>query len=386
MTVNTQRTARGIACLAHLAAALVLAGCASGAGAPKAPELPVFPPAPDEPRFYFERTLYSSGDVVKDARNAALRRMLTGESRLGEGMGKPYGVAAYNGRVYVSDTALQTVAVFDIARSRFFKIGDDDEEGKLVMPMGLDIDAGGTLFVMDAGTKAIQVYDSEGKFQRRLAGPQWFARPSGLAVDRAGSRVYVVDTGSVDGAGHKVRVFDARSGAHLFDIGKRGSGEGELNLPRDAAIGAGGQLYVVDGGNFRVQVFGPDGKFVRTIGSVGRRSGQFSRPKEVATDSEGNVYVVDTAFGNFQIFTHDGQLLLSVGSRSERDGVAKYMLPSGIATDSDGRVYLVDQYFRKVDLYRPARLAAGAGLAAAPPAASAADSSKQETIPGAGKR
>lgn len=385
MTVTIYRTARGIACLAHLAAALVLAGCATGAGAPKAPEPPVFPPAPSEPRFYYERTLYSSGDVVKDGKNAELRRMLTGESRTGEGMGKPYGVAAWNGRVYVSDTALQSVAVFDIARSRFFRIGDD-EEGKLVMPMGLDIDAGGTLYVMDAGARMIQVYDSEGKFLRSLAGPKWFARPAGLAVDRAGSRVYVVDTGGVTSEDHRVRVFDARSGAHLQDIGKRGSGEGELNLPRDVAVGAGGQLYVVDGANFRVQVFGPDGKFVRAIGSVGRRSGQFSRPKEVATDSEGNVYVVDTAFGNFQIFTHDGQMLLSVGSRSERDGMARYMLPSGIATDSDGRVYVVDQYFRKVDIYRPARLAAGAGLAAAPAPQAAADSSKQEAIPGVGKR
>jgi sugar lactone lactonase YvrE len=80
------------------------------------------------------------------------------------------------------------------------------------------------------------------------------------------------------------------------------------------------------------------------------------------------VYVVDSAFGNFQIFTPDGALLLAVGSRSEKDGMAKYMLPSGIAVDSDGRVYVVDQYFRKVDVYRPAALAATAGFAVKPEA------------------
>jgi hypothetical protein len=42
--------------------------------------------------------------------------------------------------------------------------------------------------------------------------------------------------------------------------------------------------------------------------------------------------------------------------------MAKYMLPSGIAVDGDGRVYMVDQYFRKVDVYRPAKLAADAGF------------------------
>ena len=32
------------------------------------------------------------------------------------------------------------------------------------------------------------------------------------------------------------------------------------------------------------------------------------------------------------------------------------MLPAGLAIDEDGRVYMVDQYFRKVDVFRPARL------------------------------
>ncbi|HRE14642.1 MAG TPA: hypothetical protein PLD37_10655, partial [Usitatibacteraceae bacterium] len=50
-----------------------------------------------------------------------------------------------------------------------------------------------------------------------------------------------------------------------------------------------------------------------------------------------------------------------VGERSERDGPGKYMLPSGIYVDEDGRVYMIDQWFRKVEVYRPASLAAGQG-------------------------
>ncbi len=194
------------------------------------------------------------------------------------------------------------------------------------MPMGLDIDRHGTLYVLDSSAKQVQVYDQDGKYLRSLAGSKWFSRPSGLAVDPAGERVYVVDTGGVTSDEHRVRVFDAHDGRHLHDIGTRGSGNGELNLPRDVAVGVDGNLYVVDGANFRVQVFKPDGSFVRVFGGVGRQGGQFSRPKEVATGPDGNVYIVDSAFGNFQIFTPDGKLLLSVGSRSERDGVAKYML------------------------------------------------------------
>ena len=62
-------------------------------------------------------------------------------------------------------------------------------------------------------------------------------------------------------------------------------------------------------------------------------------------------------------------MLLFIGDRSERDAPAKYMLPTGIAVDEDGRVYVVDQWFRKIDIFRPAALAAGSGFLVRPAAA-----------------
>lgn len=347
----------------QLICVLLITGCAVSQQPLKVQEIPVFPSPPDEARFFYERSIYTSADVVSEDKNANLRRLLTGEPRSGEGLGKPYGVAVYHGRVFVSDTALHYVAVFDIPNQRYFKIGEE-EVGRIGVPLGLDVDGKGNLYVVDSAAKHVQVYDKDGRFLRTLAEAKMFSRPSGIAVDAEGSRIYVVDTGGIDNDNHRVRVFDAVSGKHLLDIGKRGSGDGEFNLPRDVSIGKDGLLYVVDGANFRVQVFKPDGTFVRVFGGIGRQGGQFSRPKEVATDGDGNVYIVDTAFGNFQIFTPDGKLLLSVGSRSEKDGMAKYLLPSGIAIDGDGRVYVVDQFFRKVDIYRPAKLAVEAGFAA----------------------
>ena len=365
MKMKTQISSKILFGLLPLLAVVLLASCAvTPTQAPKVEAIPVFPAPPDEARFIYEGTFYSSADVVKEAKNARMIRMLSGEVKTGVGMGKPYGAAVYHGRVYVSDTEKRNVAVFDIPGQRFYKLGED-EIGKLVMPMGLDVDGKGNLYVVDSSAKLVQVYDTDGKHLRTmLAGGKWFIRPSGIAVDAEGSRMYVVDTGGVTSKPeeHRVRVFDAQSGKHLLDIGKRGNAPGELNLPCDATIGKEGLLYVVDCGNFRVQVFKPDGTFVRTFGVIGRQAGQFSRPKEAATDPDGNVYVIDTAFGNFQIFTPDGKLLLAVGSRSERDGMAKYMLPSGIAIDGDGRVYMVDQWFRKLDVFRPAKLAAGEGF------------------------
>lgn len=339
---------------------LLLAACA---GTAKRGEFvpPVFPPAPDEPRFYYERTIYSTADVTKKEKNADLKRALTGQSDIGEGMTKPYGVAVYHGRVFVSDSAGHVVVAFDIPGQRSFRIGESGE-GALAMPLGLDVDGKGNLYVVDASAKQVQMYDRDGKHLRTFGDRRLLSRPSGIAADEEGKRIYVVDTGAVTNEKHRIVVFDVQTGKHLFDIGKRGIEEGQFNLPRDVAIGTDGLLYVVDGGNFRVQVFKPDGTFVRTFGSIGRQVGQFSRPKEVAVDPDGNIYVVDSAFGNFQIFNQQGDMLLAVGGRSESDAPAKYMLPSGIAIDGDGRIYMVDQYFRKVDVYRPAKLRPDAGF------------------------
>lgn len=347
-----------------LAAILALGGCAMSGGKiaeeKKHPDDLTFPPPPDEARFYFERSIHSSADVKQDTDADKLRRSLTGERQTGEGLSKPYSVVVQQGRVYVGDTVKKIVAVFDFPEHKYIKIGEDEDEngnGKLVMPLGIALDKQANLYVFDGKLKQIEVYNREGKFLRSIGDPAQFARPAGIAVDPAGTRVYAVDIGGSSSNEHKVLVFDAQNGKHLFDIGKRGIEKGEFNLPRDAVIAPDGSLYVVDSGNFRVQKFDADGKFISTFGAIGRQPGQFSRPKEVAVDPAGNIYVADAIFGNFQIFNPEGQLLLAIGSRSNTDGPAKFSLPSGIAVDEDGRVYMVDQYFRKVDVFRPAALA-----------------------------
>ena len=171
--MKKQISGKTVLSILQLAGVLLLAACAVPPQALKVQEIPVFPSPPDEARFIYERTLYSSADVVKEDKNAGLKRLLTGEVKTGEGLGKPYGVAVYHGRVYVSDTALRTVAVFDIPGQRFFSIGDGDI-GKLVMPMGLDVDGKGNLYVVDSRAKLVQVYDQDGKHLRTLLdGEKW---------------------------------------------------------------------------------------------------------------------------------------------------------------------------------------------------------------------
>lgn len=345
---------------------LAVSGCAQvpdqNAGAKKDNRLLVYPAPPDEARFYYERTIYGSANVMDRKQESGLKQWVTGETEAAsnEPLAKPYAVAVHRGRVFVSDTADRVIKVFDVPQGRYFKIGEDDS-GRLGKPIGIDLDGAGNLYVADASAKAIMVYDRDGKFLRRLGKPTMFDRLTSVTVDSKGDRVYVVDIGGVRSENHRVRVMDARTGELLFDIGKRGNGPGEFNLPRDVAIGKDGQLYVVDGGNFRIQVFDANGKFLNDFGKVGINLGNFARPKEAATDKDGNLYVIDAGFGNVQIFNAEGQLLLFLGDRSGKDGPGFFILPSGVYVDEDGRIYMVDQGFRKVDVFRPAALPAGTG-------------------------
>ncbi len=338
--------------LRPVCALLLLVACA--APPPQEAQILVYPPPPEQPRYYYEGTILSSRDVAEETSTERFKRFATGAPLRGDGMSKPFGVLAVEGRIFVGDTVSRQVTVFDFPRQRYYEFGDEGL-GRLAKPLGMAADGMGRIYVCDGTAKRIMIYDLEGKFIKAVGSGELFNRPSGVAVNRDGSRIYVVDTGGVRSQEHRIRVFD-QAGEHLFDIGTRGPDDGQFNLPLLATVGDDGKLHVVDTGNFRVQVFSPDGKFLFKFGGSGRRPGQFSHPKGIAVDKEGKIFVADAAFGNFQIFNNEGRILMFVGERNERGGAGQFILPAGIAVDVDGRVYVVDQFFRKVEVFRPAAL------------------------------
>jgi sugar lactone lactonase YvrE len=142
-----------------------------------------------------------------------------------------------------------------------------------------------------------------------------------------------------------------------------GSGPGaepsQLDQPRGATIDKQGNLYVADMANNRIQVFGPDGKSLRTIGSAGSGEGQFQEPRGIAVDSQGNLYVADTWNARVQKFDPGGKFLKSWGSGNDigngrfaltTDGTEAgnaaaplgFYGPRAIAVDERGYVYIAD--------------------------------------------
>lgn len=326
-----------------------LAGCAAPPAPPRASAPVLWPAPPDQPRYRFEAALRSARSLSEGSQGGQVRRLLTGEDDIAT-FGKPYAVAAAQGRVYVGDTEGRRIFVFDLARRRSFAFGMR-REGELKKPAGIALDAASNLHVVDATARRLVVYDALGLYLRDIDGAAEWVRPSGVAVSADGQRLFVVDTGGVESEAHRVLEYDGK-GRLVRRIGERGDAPGRFNLPVDAAIGPDGTLWVLDAGNFRVQAFDAQGRFVRTFGSAGNGFGQFGRPRGLAVDRDGLVYVSDASFCNVQVFRPDGELLLALGSRGTDDAPGSYRLPAGVATDETGRLYVVDQYFHKIEVIK----------------------------------
>ena len=343
-----------------LAFSILIAACASNPEREPGPP-PTYPPPPEQARLIYDGSLRSSSDIVEPGFGEKLQAFATGTRIDPDGLAKPYGIAVKNQRIFISDTQQRAILMFDLV-NRQFKIFGREGKGSLLKPLGIDISPENEIYVIDITAKRIVVFDFDGNYLRGIGSDGLFVRPSGLALDTRGERIYVSDTGGIESDKHRVLVLDAKTGKLIQTIGKRGREPGQFNLPLQIATSKDGRLYVVDSGNFRVQAFDADGKFMHSFGSAGRRPGQFSRPKGITTDNDNNVYVVDTAFGNFQMFNPEGQLLMHVGDRGASGLPGFYMLPAGIDVDEAGRVYLVDQFFRKIDIFRPASLPSLEGI------------------------
>ncbi|VAX10430.1 hypothetical protein MNBD_GAMMA25-2524 [hydrothermal vent metagenome] len=329
----------------------LLAGCATQDKLNDPDRAPFWPSLPDLPRFEYEVSLRNDLSIADRDKFDHFKAALTGETEHAKIMLiKPLDVAAYKGRIIVSDSVMRIVYLFDVPRRMTYVFGGRGE-GKLQKPLGVAIDKNLNFYVTDAGSKNVVVYDTSGHFKYHIGNPEELNKPTDVAVNPDGTRIYIVDAGGLDSMQHQVVAYNAK-GEKLFSIGKRGTQPGQFNLPTHAAVAPDGTLYVLDTGNFRVQAFDPDGKYITSWGGLGSGFGHFSRPRGIAVDNNGNVYVSDASFGNVQIFNPKGQLLMSLGQGGTQDQRGVYSLIAGISVDETNRVYIIDQHFQKVEVIK----------------------------------
>lgn len=341
--------------LAAAAALLALAGCAgtgdrvlrmdpdpggSGAGI-------FFPGPPDVPRYLYAGQLIGEGnyDVPGQRTRAGVRGALAWIVGLDEGSEAPEqlqrpqsGLIDAKGRVLVTDGSRQAVVVFEpVGGMQAWPHARGLQPFK--MPVGIAATPDNRIFVADAELGFVVEMDAAGKGVR-VIGQGQLERPTGVAYDPQGGRLYVADTNA-----HDIKVF-ALDGTLLKTIGERGEGPGQFNFPTHLAY-ARGDLYVADTMNSRVQVLSTaDDRHRLTVGARGLYVGNMVRPKGVSVDSEGNIYVVESYFDHLLVFDRDGRFLMAIGGLGK--DVGQFYLPAGVWTDDRNRVFVADMFNGRV--------------------------------------
>ena len=304
----------------------------------------VWPKPPEMPRIRFVGAVSKPQDL--QIRPGVFRRFfdyLTGKTEVP--MVAPYGVETDSaGRLYVVDTFLRTVHVFDVKAGAYYSFPSD--KTNLVSPIDLAIEnASGNIYVSDSKEGVVKIFKDAGKKFVGEVGKGVLERPTGIAVNEKTAELLVVDTLSA----HIFR-FDLADHKLKGKFGGSGNAEGEFNFPTNIYVNGDGIIFASDSLNFRIQEFTPAGKFLRGFGSIGNSPGHFSRPKGVAVDSDGNIYVVDGLFDNVQIFDRESRLLMAFGRPG--NGYGEFWLPTGIFIDKNDRIYVSDSYNKRVQIFQ----------------------------------
>jgi DNA-binding beta-propeller fold protein YncE len=322
---------------------LSMGGCARHVQPPAVrPEI-FWPPPPEVKRIEFVRAVSMPSDVnIRPGMWKRLVRYIAG--RGAASIVSPYGIATdARGRLYVVDTFLKRIHVFDAAGNRYYSFPKDGPV--LTSPIGIAIDNAGRVYVTDSKKGVVCIFQEGGKEFLTAFGDGIFKRPTGIAVNPKSAELLVVDT-----LQSRVHRFDLSDWRLKGSFGTDGAAEGMFHYPTNICTTRTGDIIVSDALNFRVQVFSSEGRFLLAIGRMGNMPGTFSRPKGVASDSDGHIYVVDALFDNIQVFDRMGRVLMAFGDHGTGDG--NFWLPTGLYIDDNDLIYVSDASNRRVQIFR----------------------------------
>jgi hypothetical protein len=263
-------------------------------------------------------------------------------------------------RVFVFSRSEHPVCIFESDGTFVGSWG----EGLLTHPHGITIAPDDTVWCTDDWNHSVRQFTPEGQLLQTLGTP---GVPSHTGIDGLDYRsirqaagpfnlptnVARAPDGSLyisDGYGNcRVHKFDAQ-GRLLFSWGTPGHAPGEFNLPHGIAIDTDGLVYVADRENSRVQLFTPEGTYLREWTAT-------ARPMQVRFDNQGLAWVCDLGWraGKFlwqtpptdppegahvRAFDRAGRLVTKFGGSDDPCTPGQFFAPHDLALDSRGNIYV----------------------------------------------
>jgi len=266
-------------------------------------------------------------------------------------LNRPLGLTIDANKVYVVEEAGSRMLKYNSSGTHLMSIGTAglhkvDEEAKDVFnwPKDVTLDSSKNIWVVD--DQRISQYDSSGNFLQVF--PDWdddpwrcaddnghFCWPHGIAFD-SGGNLYVSDTDN-----HRVQVFSLSGGTPVYSTtvgvtSVSGSDNAHFNRPTQIVIDSSDNLYVADADNFRVQVCtyaaGWSCSNFHGTGSQGSGNNELGWwVSGLGKDGSDNIYIADSDNDRVKKCT-------SAGSCSIFKSGLNY--PVDVAVDSSSDVYV----------------------------------------------
>jgi sugar lactone lactonase YvrE len=300
----------------------------------------------------------------------------------------PAGIAVgLDGTLYIADSGNRVVReitptgnIFTIAgkpgRTGFEGDGGSATQATLNLPIGVAVDANGTVYIADSGSHRIRKVSPAGIITSvagnglccfggdgQLATDADFTPPYGIAVDRSGN-LYIADRDN-----QRIRRVDGHNGrvTTVAGIGVRGyDGDGGpatkalLANPIGVAVGPDGSVFIADQENHRIRRMDVATGIISTVAGNGLQahSGDGERateaslnfPAGVATDAQGNLYISDTGNQRIRLVEASTGLINTLAGTGRYgfsgDGgpatKADLANPTSLAFDQEGNLYVAD--------------------------------------------
>jgi len=268
-------------------------------------------------------------------------------------------------------SAAPPILEFDAEGNLINSWGGISQSGEYEWPAsnhGIEVAANGNVWIggNGSGDSHVLVFSRDGEYIRTIGEPgngrdsnstTHFARVAEIAIDRTGTEAYLAD-GYVN---RRVAVVDVATGAFKRYWGAYGNrpddevdssyvpGEAlpqQFSGPVHCAEPSNDDLiYVCDRRADRIQVFRPDGTFVKE-GMVAPETLAMGSTWDIAfsqDDEQEFIYVADGSNMKVHILDRDSlEVLYTFGEGGRQPGM--FFSPHSIATDSDGNIYTTETY------------------------------------------
>jgi DNA-binding beta-propeller fold protein YncE len=272
---------------------------------------------------------------------------LVGNMVPGGGLGRPQGVAVdSSGQIYVSDSSTKAVDVFDSAGNFERQIAGASPSEQFNDPWGLALDGANNLWVADVGHGLVDKFDGVGNLLAQATGEgHWTGQYTrGLAFSDSTNLLYVADSNNDD-----LWVLNADGSFHGDITGPWGSNCCFIYPAADNSAGpARGDIYVISSGRglFRIDGSGAPAPFSGSAPYIsgahltGTPAGAFGELTAVTVDPAGNLYVFDSGSGSVDEFNSAGVFMSATSRLSTPSGSFGN---AGIAADGSGDLYVTAQ-------------------------------------------